>query len=82
MDHFDSPNLNSRLTAQSIKYDSTYNWTIRNYQIREFDGLIETISTGNSIDTVLQIVPNDFIIASSDQQMMTSPDLRSYIKSQ
>ena len=82
MDHFDSLNLNSRLTAQSIKYDSAYNWTIRNYQIREFDGLIETISTGNSIDTVLQIVPNDFIIASSDQQMMTSPDLRSYIKSQ
>lgn len=82
MDHFDSLNLNSRLTAQSIKYDSAYNWTIRNYQIREFDGLIETINTGSSIDTVLQIVPNDFIIASSDQQMMTSPDLRSYIKSQ
>ena len=82
MDHFDSLNLNSRLTAQSIKYDSAYNWTIRNYQVREFDGLIETINTGSSIDTILQIVPNDFIIASSDQQMMTSPDLRNYIKSQ
>lgn len=82
MDHFDNLNLNSRLTAQSIKYDSAYNWTIRNYQVREFDGLIETIHTGSSIDTVLQIVPNDFIIASSDQQMMTSPDLRNYIKSQ
>jgi lipopolysaccharide export system permease protein len=82
MDHFDSLNLNSRLTAQSIKYDSAYNWTIRNYQIREFDGLVETITTGSSIDTVLQIVPNDFIIASSDQQMMTSPDLRNYISSQ
>ena len=82
MDHFDSLNLNSRLTAQSIKYDSEYNWTIRNYQVREFDGLVETITTGSSIDTVLQIVPNDFIIAASDQQMMTSPDLRNYIKSQ
>ncbi len=82
MDHFDSLNLNSRLTAQSIKYDSAYNWTIRNYQVREFDGLTEKITTGTSIDTTLQIVPNDFIIASSDQQMMTSPDLRNYIKSQ
>ena len=82
MDHFDSINLNSRLTAQSIKYDSAYNWTIRNYQVREFDGLIETITTGSSIDTIFQIVPIDFIIASSDQQMMTSPDLRNYIKSQ
>ena len=82
LDHFDSLNLNSRLTAQSIKYDSAYNWTIRNYQVREFDGLIETITTGSSIDTILQIVPNDFIIASSDQQMLTSPDLRNYINSQ
>ncbi len=82
MDHFDSLNLNSRLTAQSIKYNSEYNWTINKYQIRQFDGLIETITTGEAIDTVLQIVPNDFIIASSDQQMMTSPQLRNYIDSQ
>ncbi len=82
MDHFDSLQLVSRLTAQTIKYDSAYNWTIRNYQIRNFDGLTETITTGNSIDTTLQITPNDFIIAATDQQRMTSPQLRSYIKSQ
>ncbi|HLW10828.1 MAG TPA: LptF/LptG family permease [Fermentimonas sp.] len=82
MDHFDSLNLNSRLTAQSIRYDSAYQWTIRNYQIREFDGINETITTGTSIDTTLQIVPNDFIIAATDQQMMTSPQLRHYVKSQ
>ena len=72
----------SRLTAQSIKYDSAYQWTIRDYQVRDFDGLNETITTGNSIDTTLQIVPNDFIIAATDQQMMTSPQLRRYISSQ
>lgn len=82
IDHFDSLNLNSRLTAQSIRYDSAYQWTIRNYQIREFDGINETITTGTSIDTTLQIVPNDFIIAGTDQQMMTSPQLRGYVRSQ
>lgn len=82
MDHFDSLELDSRLTAQSIKYDSAYQWTIRDYQVRDFDGLNETITTGNSIDTTLQIVPNDFIIAATDQQMMTSPQLRRYISSQ
>src|SRR5690554_1247116 len=82
MDHFNDLELDSRLTAQTIRYDSAYKWTIRNYQIREFDGIHEKITTGTSIDTTLYIVPNDFIIASSDQQMMTSPQLRSYIKSQ
>ena len=82
MDHFDSLQLTSRLTAQSIRYDSAYHWTINNYQVRHFDGLKETITRGTSIDTTLQIVPNDFIIAKTDQQMMTSPQLRRYIRSQ
>lgn len=82
IDHFDSLNLASRLTARSIRYDSAYKWSIQNYQIREFEGLHEKISVGKSIDTILQIVPNDFIIASTDQQMMSSPQLRRHIKSQ
>ena len=82
MDHFDSLQLVSRLTAQSIRYDSAYQWSISNYQIRDFDGLKETITQGSVIDTTLQIVPNDFIIANSDHQMMTSPQLRHYVKSQ
>ncbi len=82
IDHFDSLQLVSRLTAKSIRYDSAYEWTIQNYQIREFRGLEEKITQGTSIDTVLQIVPNDFIIATTDQQMMTSPQLQRYVKSQ
>ncbi len=82
MDHFDGLQLVSRLTAQSIRYDSAYQWTIQNYQIRDFDGLEETITHGASIDTTLNIVPNDFIIAATDQQMMTSPQLRKHVKSQ
>jgi lipopolysaccharide export system permease protein len=82
MDHFEDLRLTSRLTAQSIRYDSAYQWTINNYQVRHFEGLKETITKGTSIDTLLQIVPNDFIIAKTDQQMMTSPQLRRYIRSQ
>ncbi|MDR0422924.1 MAG: LptF/LptG family permease [Proteiniphilum sp.] len=82
MDHFDSLQLTSRLTARSIHYDSAYHWTISGYQIRRFEGLKETITKGESIDTVIQIVPNDFIIATTDQQMMTSPQLRRYVRSQ
>ncbi len=82
IDHFDSLRLVSRLTAQSIVYDSAFHWTIRNYQIRDFDGLKENITNGESIDTIIQIVPNDFVIAKTDQQMMTTSQLSRYVKSQ
>lgn len=82
IDQFDSLQLVSRLTAQSIRYDSAYSWTIQDYQIRSFNGMEEHITTGTSMDTVIQIVPNDFIIAKTDQQMMTSPQLRNHVKSQ
>lgn len=82
IDYFDSLQLVSRLTAQSIHYDSAYSWTIKDYQIRTFEGMKESITRGTSIDTTIQIVPNDFIIAKTDQQTMTSPELRRYVKSQ
>lgn len=82
IDHFDSLQLVSRLTAQSIKYDSLYNWTISDYQIREFDGMTETITKGKEIDTIITIVPNDFVVAKTDQQMMTTPQLKRHIESQ
>jgi len=82
LDHFDSLRLVSKLTAQSIIYDSAYNWTIQNYQIRTFDGMNEHISEGAEIDTVMMVVPNDFVVAQTDQQMMTNPQLRNHVHSQ
>ncbi|HOI80105.1 MAG TPA: LptF/LptG family permease, partial [Petrimonas sp.] len=82
IDHFDSLKLVSRLTAQSIKYDSLHHWTISNYQIRDFDGLEEKITHGTTTDTIIQIVPNDFIVAKTDQQMMTTPQLLRHVRSQ
>lgn len=82
IDHFDSLQLVSRLTAQSIQYDSAFQWTINNYQVRDFEGTRETITQGTSVDTTLRIVPDDFIIAKTDQQMMTSPELRQHIRNQ
>lgn len=82
IDHFDSLNLVSRLTAHSIKYDSLYHWTINDYQIRSFDGLKENITKGSQIDTIIRIVPNDFVVAKTDQQMMTTPQLYNHVRSQ
>lgn len=82
IDDFDGLKLASRLTAQSIKYDSLYHWTINDYQIRNFDGMEEKITRGTSIDTVLRVTPNDFVVSIDDHQMLTSPQLRRHVRSQ
>ena len=82
LDKFNNNHLESRLTANKIEYDSAYPWTIKNYQIRDFQGLEETITSGTSIDTTLYITPRDFLISETDHQLMTTPNLSKYIKSQ
>ena len=82
LDKFDNNHLESRLTASKIEYDSAFHWTIKDYQIRDFKGLEETITSGKTIDTTLYITPRDFLISETDHQLMTTPGLSKYIKSQ
>lgn len=82
LDHFEDKKLVSRLTANSIKYDSLYQWTIIDYMIRDFDGMYEHISTGTRKDTVLAFRPSDFLIAVNDSETMTTSELRDHIKRQ
>ena len=82
LDKFDNNHLEYRITASKIEYDSAFHWTIKDYQIRDFEGLEETITSGESIDTTLYITPRDFLISETDHQLMNTPDLSKYIKSQ
>lgn len=83
-DKFDGMQLVSRMTAQTITYDSTktYHWTVNNYMIRDFDGMKEHITKGTKLDTVIPIEPRDFLISSSDQETMTTPQLSEFIEKQ
>lgn len=80
IDRFDSLQLVSRLTASSVRYDSAYRWKVSDYQIRNFEGSKERIITGTELDTMLRIVPNDFVMAKFDHQMLTTPQLRKHIE--
>jgi len=82
LDRFKGKELVSRLTAQSITWDSAYHWTINNYMIRNFNGMKETIITGNKMDTVLTITPSDFLISYGDSEQLTTPALKAYIDRQ
>lgn len=84
LDKFDGKVLVSRLTAYSVEYDSTkmYHWKLHDYMIRDFDGMNERIRKGTSLDSIIPIEPKDFLIASNDQEMLTTPQLTDYIRKQ
>ena len=82
LEEFDGTTLKSRLTAETIRYDSVGLWTVRNYTIRHFKGMKETMTQGSVMDTLLNIDPRDFLISKNDEQTMTSPELKEYINKQ
>lgn len=74
--------LVSRLTAQTIHYDTLHRWQVRDYMIRDFKGSIEKITRGSRLDTTIAIEPRDFLISKNDQETMSTPDLSGYITRQ
>ena len=53
LDKFEGKQLVSHLTARSITYDTTalHRWTVKDYMIRTMDGMKESITKGDRIDT-------------------------------
>jgi lipopolysaccharide export system permease protein len=82
LDRFEGKQLVSRLTAQSITWDSAYHWTLHNCMIRNFDGMQETVFRDTRIDTVLHFTPADFMISFGDAEQLTTPALKAYIERQ
>ena len=79
LEKFDKKVLQSRLTAQTIHYDSAYHWRVNNYVIRNFNGMREELIKGATLDTIVPIEPSDFLISQNDSEVMTTPELRRYI---
>ena len=84
LDKFVDKKLVSHLTARSITYDTTAvnKWTIKDYMIRNLDGLKETIIRGDKLDSIIPMEPADFMIMRNQQEMLTSPQLSAYIDKQ
>ncbi len=82
LDSLKGKTLVSRLTAQTIRYDSLHKWQVRDYMIRDFKGTREIIRRGSKLDTIIPIEPRDFLIAKNDHEKMTTPDLNEYINRQ
>jgi len=81
MEKYEEGELVSKLISDYIKWDSAVDkWVIRNYYIREIDGINEVIKTGKSIDTTLAIHPDDFKRRLNFVETMNLRELKSYIK--
>ncbi len=59
-------------------------WKLKDYEVRTFDGINETIDIGKNeeIDTTINITPSDFVEYVNQQEMMTTSRLMNYIESQ
>lgn len=82
LEKFKDKQLVSRLTAQTIKWDTLYQWRVQNYMIRDFRDNREYITSGYSLDTIIPFEPRDFLISKNDHETLTSPQLREYINRQ
>lgn len=83
LESFDSTKrLTSRLTAQTIRWDTLYSWKVFDYVIRDFKKGREIIKSGRELDTIIPFEPRDFLIGPNDHEKLTSPALREYVQRQ
>ncbi len=69
-----------KLTADQISWDSiSAKWQVRNYIVRQIDGVNETFTKGETMDIAMNIHPSDFTKESKNVETMDYLQLRKYI---
>ena len=86
LDKFENKKLVSTLSASIIQYDTISEnrnqWKVRNYKIRTLTGLKEKITSGTTMDTIIQMEPMDLVFSKGQQETLSSPELKRYISKQ
>ncbi len=82
LESFDDKTLVSRLTAESVEWDSLYSWKVNNYVQREFDGMHEKLTRGTKMDTTINVQPEEFFISPEEAPQLSLGELKSFISKQ
>jgi lipopolysaccharide export system permease protein len=83
MEKYEKGELVSKLMSKEVHWDSTtHKWRIRDYMIRNYEGDKQSIITGKSIDTTLNISPEEFRRRDNAVEAMNLPELNRFIKRQ
>lgn len=83
IERFDGDELVYLLKAESAHWmGPPNNWSLKNYEIRTFNGMQETIrrGKGQTLDTTLNFYPDDFVRYLHHKEMMSSPKLLQFIE--
>lgn len=81
IEKFENGILKSKMMAESIRYDSIKKtWRLQNWWMRQIDGIKETITSGASVDSALNLLPGEFNRNDNVVEAMTTPQLRKFIK--
>ena len=81
LEEFKNHQLQSKLKANYIKYDTIKNtWNINNYEIRNFTKDGENIISGTKKDTTINLHPRDFNIKKNIVEGMNFFELNQFIK--
>lgn len=81
LEEFRDGELVFKLMADRIEWDSVSGtWKIRNFFIREINGLEEKIVRGEEMDTLINLTPKDFEVAVEEVKTMTFSELRRFIE--
>jgi lipopolysaccharide export system permease protein len=83
IEKFEDGKLVSKLISDEIRWNAeTEKWTVRNYYIRDYVGDNQVITKGYSIDTTLNLSPDEFKIRNNAIQAMSYKELNEYIDTQ
>lgn len=83
IEKFEEGKLVSKLISSDIRWDSTiHKWTIRNYMIRSWDEGKMTVTTGKTIDTTLNLDPEEFRMRENAIEAMDKKTLNKFIDTQ
>ena len=80
LEKFEGKILTSRLTAETISWDTLYNWKLSEYLLRNFDGMHESITKGFSMDTIIKVQPEEFFITSKESAQLNNRELREHLE--
>lgn len=83
IEKFEGKKLVSKLIADRVSWDSTkQKWTVKNYYIRDYIGNKEKLSIGKSLDTTINLNPNDFKRVAKSIKTLNYRELKKFIADQ
>lgn len=82
LERINNNQLLEKITARTIKWDTTGRWSLLGWQKRVVTDTAEIITNGSKLDTLLNMSPKDFANKERHQETMTLTELNQYINLQ